>query len=70
MVTKHAKLYGMYPQKGAITIGSDTNLALWAPTRLSPSRRIFLIRAGIVHSMRIVPRRIFLPPATPSGVCG
>ena len=31
--TNHAKLYGMYPQKGTITIGSDADIALWDPTK-------------------------------------
>lgn len=29
--TNHAKLYGMYPQKGAIAIGADADIALWDP---------------------------------------
>jgi dihydropyrimidinase len=41
--TNHAKLYGLYPKKGTIAVGSDADIAIWDPERET------MVTAGILH---------------------
>ena len=41
--TRHAQIYGCYPQKGTIAVGSDADIAIW-----DPDRRV-TITADLVH---------------------
>lgn len=48
--TNHAKLYGMYPQKGTIAIGSDADIALW-----DPQERVTLTNEILQHGADYTP---------------
>ncbi|MGE5269510.1 MAG: amidohydrolase family protein, partial [Thiohalocapsa sp.] len=41
--TNHAKLYGLYPKKGTIAVGSDADIAIW------DSARQTTVTAGMLH---------------------
>jgi dihydropyrimidinase len=41
--TRHAQIYGCYPQKGTIAEGSDADIAIWDP------KRRLTVRADLIH---------------------
>lgn len=48
--TNHAKLFGMYPMKGTIAIGSDADITLW-----DPKRRVTLSQSLMHHGSDYTP---------------
>lgn len=48
--TQPARLYGLYPRKGSITIGSDADIALW-----DPRRKITISNRRLHHNVDYTP---------------
>lgn len=48
--TNHAKVYGMYPRKGTIAIGSDADIAIW-----DPNKRVTLSQTMLNHNCDYTP---------------
>ncbi len=48
--TNHARLYGLYPRKGAIMVGADADIALWDPTLTKP-----ILQADLHHGSDYTP---------------
>lgn len=52
--TNPAKIFGLYPRKGSITIGGDADLAIW-----DPDRRVKITNDALHHSIDYTPYENF-----------
>ena len=48
--TNAAKLYGLYPRKGTIAVGSDADIAIW-----DPARRVTITNDLLLHNVDYTP---------------
>jgi dihydropyrimidinase len=48
--TNHAKMYGLYPQKGSIMVGADADIAIW-----DPNRRVTITQDLMLHGSDYTP---------------
>ncbi|MGO1164734.1 dihydropyrimidinase [Brucella sp. C7-11G] len=48
--TNHAKLYGLYPDKGTIAVGADADIALW-----DPEKRVVITNSLLEHGSDYTP---------------
>jgi len=48
--TNHAKMYGLYPRKGSIMVGSDADIAIW-----DPEKRVTITQEMMLHGSDYTP---------------